>query len=213
MSTPPPMISDAAQARAASFTSRPRELFIAGRWQAAQSGETFDVVDPANERVFARAASGGEADIDAAVKAARKAFESPPWASFTPAQRALMDLGLVEIAAAGAALPLLDYLAAVKAREIMGVAMNLFHQRWDLLLTPTLPIPAFAAGREVPDGDTRKRWTNWTPFTYPFNLTRQPAATVPCGFTRSGLPIGLQIVGRVYDDATVLRAARAFGIR
>jgi aspartyl-tRNA(Asn)/glutamyl-tRNA(Gln) amidotransferase subunit A len=121
-----------------------------------------------------------------------------------------MDPGLVEIAAAGAALPLLDYLAAVKAREIMGVAMNQFHQRWDLLLTPTLPIPAFAAGREVPDGDARKRWTSWTPFTYPFNLTRQPAATVPCGLTKAGLPVGLQIVGALYDDARVLRAARAF---
>jgi aspartyl-tRNA(Asn)/glutamyl-tRNA(Gln) amidotransferase subunit A len=130
--------------------------------------------------------------------------------AFTPAQRGLMDPGLVEIAAAGAALPLLDYLAAVKAREIMGVAMNQFHQRWDLLLTPTLPIPAFAAGREVPDGDARKRWTSWTPFTYPFNLTRQPAATVPCGLTKAGLPVGLQIVGALYDDARVLRAARAF---
>jgi aspartyl-tRNA(Asn)/glutamyl-tRNA(Gln) amidotransferase subunit A len=88
--------------------------------------------------------------------------------------------------------------------------MNLFHREWDLLITPTLPIPAFAAGREVPDGDARKRWMSWTPFTYPFNLTRQPAATVPCGLTKAGLPIGLQIIGALYDDARVLRAARAF---
>jgi aspartyl-tRNA(Asn)/glutamyl-tRNA(Gln) amidotransferase subunit A len=130
--------------------------------------------------------------------------------AFGPEQRRLMDPGLVEIAEAGAALPLLDYLAAVKEREGMGVTMNLFHQRWDLLLTPTLPIPAFAAGREVPDGNTGRRWMSWTPFTYPFNLTRQPAATVPCGLTKSGLPVGLQIVGALYDDARVLRAARAF---
>ncbi len=129
---------------------------------------------------------------------------------FTAEQRGLMDAGLVEIAAAGAALPLLDYLAAVREREVMGVAMNLFHRRWDLMLTPTLPIPAFDAGREVPDGDGNKRWMTWTPFTYPFNLTRQPAATVPCGLTRAGLPVGLQIIGRLYDDARVLRAARAF---
>jgi phenylacetaldehyde dehydrogenase len=96
------MISDAAQARAASFTLRPRELFIAGRWQAAQSGETFDVVDPANERVFARAASGGEADIDVAVKAARKAFESPPWSAMTPAQRARLLLKLADLIEANA---------------------------------------------------------------------------------------------------------------
>jgi aspartyl-tRNA(Asn)/glutamyl-tRNA(Gln) amidotransferase subunit A len=130
--------------------------------------------------------------------------------AFGPEQRRLMDPGLVGIAAAGAALPLLDYLAAVRDREGMGVAMNLFHRRWDLLLTPTLPIPAFTAGREVPDGDAGKRWMSWTPFTYPFNLTRQPAATVPCGLTRAGLPAGLQIVGGLYDDARVLRAARAF---
>jgi aspartyl-tRNA(Asn)/glutamyl-tRNA(Gln) amidotransferase subunit A len=92
----------------------------------------------------------------------------------------------------------------------MGVVMNLFHRRWDLLLTPTLPIPAFAAGRELPHGDPGKRWMRWTPFTYPFNLTRQPAATVPCGLTRGGLPVGLQIVGGPYDDHRVLRAARAF---
>ena len=83
-------------------------------------------------------------------------------------------------------------------------------QRFDLLLLPTMPMPAFEAGQETPVDSANRRWVDWTPFTYPFNLTRQPAATVPCGFTRSGLPIGLQIVGRVYDDATVLRAARAF---
>jgi len=55
-----------------------------------------------------------------------------------------------------------------------------------------------------------KRWTDWTPFSYPFNLTQQPAASVPCGLTADGLPVGLQIVGPRYADALVLRAARAF---
>ena len=64
--------------------------------------------------------------------------------------------------------------------------------------------------RSAPTATARKRWTDWTPFTYPFNLTRQPAATVPCGLTKAGLPVGLQIVGALYDDALVLRAARAF---
>ena len=91
------MISDSARQRAESFTAKPRELFIGGRWQAAKSGETFEVVDPANERVFARASSGGEADIDAAVQAARKAFESAPWPSMTPAQRARLLLKLADL--------------------------------------------------------------------------------------------------------------------
>jgi aspartyl-tRNA(Asn)/glutamyl-tRNA(Gln) amidotransferase subunit A len=50
----------------------------------------------------------------------------------------------------------------------------------------------------------------WTPFSYPFNLTQQPAVTVPCGLTRAGLPMGLQIVGPMFGDALVLRAARAY---
>jgi aspartyl-tRNA(Asn)/glutamyl-tRNA(Gln) amidotransferase subunit A len=50
----------------------------------------------------------------------------------------------------------------------------------------------------------------WTPFSYPFNLTQQPAISVPCGLTQAGLPIGLQIVGRMFDDAMVLRVARAY---
>ena len=53
-------------------------------------------------------------------------------------------------------------------------------------------------------------WMEWTPFTYPFNLTTQPAASICCGFTRDHLPVGLQIAGRMGDDAGVLRAARAF---
>lgn len=129
---------------------------------------------------------------------------------FTPQQRATMDPGLVEIAETGARYTLLEYMAAVKRREDLGTAMNRFHERYDLLLTPSLPIPAFTAGQETPTGSGMKRWTEWTPFTYPFNLTRQPAATVPCGLTKAGLPIGLQLVGPLYGEAAVLRASRAF---
>ncbi|HAE47125.1 MAG TPA: amidase, partial [Tistrella mobilis] len=79
-----------------------------------------------------------------------------------------------------------------------------------LLLTPTLPLTAFKTGREVPEDWPSTRWPTWTPFTYPFNLTGQPAASIPCGFDRDGLPVGLQIVGPVGADALVLRVARAF---
>ena len=130
--------------------------------------------------------------------------------AFTPEQRKLMDPGLVEIAEIGARLSALDHLDAVKQREAMGVKMNLFHQDWDLLLTPTMPLTAFEAGHETPVTSDGARWVDWTPFSYPFNLTRQPAATVPCGLTKEGLPVGLQIVGPSYGDTAVLRAARAF---
>jgi aspartyl-tRNA(Asn)/glutamyl-tRNA(Gln) amidotransferase subunit A len=84
-------------------------------------------------------------------------------------------------------------------------------QRCDLLLTPTLPVTAFTAGLDEPEGWQRSTLAplDWTPFTFPFNLTGQPAATVPCGVDRNGLPVGLQIVGRWRDDGTVLRAATA----
>lgn len=82
---------------------------------------------------------------------------------------------------------------------------------YDVLLTPTLPATAFRVGADAPESDGDPDVPiDWTPFSYPFNLTGQPAATVPCGFDRNGLPIGLQIVGRWRDDVTVLRAAAAF---
>jgi aspartyl-tRNA(Asn)/glutamyl-tRNA(Gln) amidotransferase subunit A len=88
--------------------------------------------------------------------------------------------------------------------------MGEFHRRYDLLLTPTMPIPAFEAGVESPSPrSSGERWTNWASFSYPFNLTQQPAATVPCGFAER-LPVGLQIVGDRHADALVLRAARAY---
>jgi aspartyl-tRNA(Asn)/glutamyl-tRNA(Gln) amidotransferase subunit A len=88
--------------------------------------------------------------------------------------------------------------------------MGEFHEHYDLLLTPTMPIVAFDAGVEVPTGSKEVRWTSWTPFTYPFNMTQQPAASLPCGFTAAGLPVGLQVVGPKHADARVLTACRAF---
>ena len=99
-------------------------------------------------------------------------------------------------------------LQAIRAALILR--MNLFHRKYDLLLTPTVAVPALPAGQDLNDPKTEKHWIDWTPFSYPFNMTRQPAASVPCGLTNAGLPIGLQIVGALFDDATVLRAARAF---
>src|SRR5690606_12345852 len=88
--------------------------------------------------------------------------------------------------------------------------MCLFHESYDLLLTPTMPIAAFEAGVEVPPGSASPRWTGWTPFTYPFNMTQQPAASLPCGFTSDWLPIGLQVVGARHADALVMSACHAF---
>ncbi|MFG2212773.1 amidase [Streptomyces sp. NPDC048638] len=125
------------------------------------------------------------------------------------AARELLDPGLREICEQGARYSALDYLAAVDTRMALGQAMGRFHSAYDLLVTPTEPITAFEAGAEVPKGSGHSRWTGWTPFTYPFNMTQQPAATLPCGVDGDGLPIGVQLVGARHADALVLRAAHA----
>ncbi|MFE7568137.1 amidase [Streptomyces sp. NPDC057539] len=128
---------------------------------------------------------------------------------FGAEQRRLLDPGLREIVALGERYSALDYLAAVDARMELGRRFGRFHESYDLLVTPTLPITAFEAGRETPRGSGQRRWTGWTPFTYPFNLTQQPAASVPCGVDEDGLPIGVQLVAARHADALVLRAAHA----
>ncbi|MEU3848815.1 amidase [Streptomyces sp. NPDC029554] len=126
-----------------------------------------------------------------------------------PHQREVLDPGLREICARGARYSALEYLAAVDVRMGLGRRMGRFHDTYDLLVTPTLPITAFEAGAEVPKGSGHRRWTGWTPFTYPFNMTQQPAASVPVGFDGNGLPVGLQLVAARHRDDLVLRAAHA----
>jgi aspartyl-tRNA(Asn)/glutamyl-tRNA(Gln) amidotransferase subunit A len=130
--------------------------------------------------------------------------------AFSDEQKSKIDPGLIEVAAQGEKIGAHELLDAQQKRGALGAHMNLFHRDYDLLLTPTLSVAAFEAGSECPRTSGGKRWTDWTPFTYPFNLTQQPAASIPCGFTKAGLPVGLQIVGPKYADALVLRAARSF---
>jgi aspartyl-tRNA(Asn)/glutamyl-tRNA(Gln) amidotransferase subunit A len=129
---------------------------------------------------------------------------------FSEEKRKLVDPGLVEVAKEGAKITAAQLLDAQMKRGALGTLMNLFHRDYDLLVTPTLSVAAFDVGMNFPKMSKNESWTDWTPFTYPFNLTQQPAASIPCGFTKDGLPVGLQIVGPKYGDALVLRAARAF---
>ncbi len=129
---------------------------------------------------------------------------------YPPEKRALLDPGLRKMAEEGAAIPLKTYLAANAARGAYGSAMRQFMERYDFLLTPSVATPAFAVGQLSPLDDDGRAWMQWTPFSYPFNLTQQPAASINCGFTRDGLPVGLQIVGRMFDDVGVLAASAAY---
>ncbi|MEN3951377.1 amidase [Iodidimonas sp. SYSU 1G8] len=141
------------------------------------------------------------------------AFWQPMTARYleNASEQALADSDpfLVRSAQKGAQQPIIRHYQAMADRGALMQRMAAFHKDFDLLLAPVTPVPPFKAGRGIygPEGEAYKR--TWTPFTFPFNITGQPAASVPCGFTKAGLPIGLQIVGPWGSEALILRAARA----
>jgi aspartyl-tRNA(Asn)/glutamyl-tRNA(Gln) amidotransferase subunit A len=121
----------------------------------------------------------------------------------------LMDPGLVAECRRGEAVTTEQYVAAVGQRVALGAALRQFFDRYDLLLSPTMPIPAAFA---EPRGDGRPNPNNfpdWMPYTYPFNLTKNPSASIPCDFA-DGLPVGLMVTGPLFDDLAVLQACRAY---
>jgi aspartyl-tRNA(Asn)/glutamyl-tRNA(Gln) amidotransferase subunit A len=120
------------------------------------------------------------------------------------------DPGLIAASPKPGEISAVDYLNADAERTELGRRLGEFFQSYDLLVLPTQPVPALPNGQDLNDPATERHWIDWSPFSYPFNMARLPAATVPCGLTQAGLPIGLQIVGPRYADHRVLRAARAF---
>lgn len=132
------------------------------------------------------------------------------WNTLSPEQQALTDPDFRAEAEIGGRYSALQVQQLNLRRGALGSHMRQFMQRFDLLVTPAVSVPAFDA---KPAGHTPmdpEAMLGWTPFSYPFNLTQQPACTIPCGLTRDGLPIGLQMVGPMFGDAQVLRAARAY---
>ena len=169
-------------------------------------------------KVFAELGAAVE-EVDPEIGDAYEIFRTHWWAGARQVvcgvpqeKRPLLDPLLRGMADTAAAITLDDYFKATQARGQFGARLKMFSADYPILLTPTLPIAAFAAGSIAPETmfEPEGSWASWTPFSYPFNLTQQPAATVPCGFTKAGLPVGLQIVGPMYDDKLVLRVARAF---
>jgi aspartyl-tRNA(Asn)/glutamyl-tRNA(Gln) amidotransferase subunit A len=184
----------------------------------------FAPVEPETREIVASAARAF-ADIGVKVDEVSPDLGDPSWilrtlyggaqagahAARPPEQKAQMDPELVAYAEGASSLTVTEYLRAVAARQALVDVLRQFFERYDLLLTPTLCLPAFplgivgpreVAGREV----THLGWT----LCYPFNYSGQPAVSVPAGWTASGLPVGIQIVGRRLEDALVLRAAAAF---
>jgi aspartyl-tRNA(Asn)/glutamyl-tRNA(Gln) amidotransferase subunit A len=120
------------------------------------------------------------------------------------------DPARAPVVARGLELSAADLAAAQSARAALWERVRRCMRRFDLLATPTVPItpfPVSAHGPQPPVDKGDEPWLAWTPNTYPFNLTGQPAISVPAGLTAAGLPAGLQLVGRWRADRTVLRAA------
>ena len=120
-----------------------------------------------------------------------------------------LDPGLRALAEKGLAITLADYARAFEARSKLARDLALWHRKYDLLLAPVAP----TAGPPVEtlyNSEAFPRWTKGAPYTLPCNLTGQPAASMPAGLTRAGLPVGLQIIGAPRADEVVLRAMRAY---
>jgi aspartyl-tRNA(Asn)/glutamyl-tRNA(Gln) amidotransferase subunit A len=128
------------------------------------------------------------------------------------AWRERMDPGLVACIEDGLGKSAVEYVQARREKLAFWDTVRPLFERYDLLLTPTTSVAAFPVGRLNPEDYPQHRWDwfAWASFTYPFNFTGQPAASVPAGFTPAGLPVGLQIVGRRFADLTVLQASAAF---
>ncbi|HML10686.1 MAG TPA: amidase [Stellaceae bacterium] len=163
------------------------------------------------------------ADLGAVVEEADPFTESPQpvfqalalggfWAllrSMTPEKVAVMDPGLVAACRAGEAVTQEQYIEAIGRRSVIGARLRQFFDRYDILLSPTMPITAPYA---EPHGDGQPDPTNypgWLSYTWAFNLTRNPSASIPCGLA-DGLPIGLMVTGPLYDDLGVLQACHAY---
>ncbi len=174
----------------------------AGRF--ADFGSAFEERDPgwASPRDFHKTIY----EVSIASRQIERAEEHPEWIEATLAQ-------IIENAQKVSAI---EHGKALVARTAFFEQARAFFETCDLLLTPQMPVGAWSkepgpteGPREI-GGQPTPTMFDRLPFTYPFNLTGQPAATVPCGFTSEGLPVGLQIVGRWRDEATVLRAAACF---
>jgi aspartyl-tRNA(Asn)/glutamyl-tRNA(Gln) amidotransferase subunit A len=158
--------------------------------------------------------------VDPPIADPRDCFRTLWWAgagqafrTLGPDKLKLLDPALRKVVKEGQRISLERYLAATQERSQIATVLRRFvGEEFDLLVTPTVAVTAFPVRKLFPDGEgpDAEPWIDWTPFTFPFNLSQQPACSVSCGFTAEGLPVGLQIVGPMFREDLVLRAARAY---
>jgi aspartyl-tRNA(Asn)/glutamyl-tRNA(Gln) amidotransferase subunit A len=130
--------------------------------------------------------------------------------SFVQTQRDLLDPAVAEVLDAALSQDMRDYYEKVFERYAFRDKVRAFFETYDLLLSPVLPITSLDAGKNIPDHLQDRNLVSWVYYTYPFNLTGQPAATVCAGIAADGMPVGIQIVGRALGEYDVVRAAAAF---
>ena len=154
----------------------------------------------------------GFADTHEMIRLMWSAHEAGNRAPFLTQWRARMDPGLVACIEDGLRVSLVDYVQMRDRKLAYWDSVRPLFKTHAILLTPSVSVPAFEVGRLNPAHFPQHAWDwfAWASFSYPFNFTGQPAATVPAGFTASGMPVGLQIVGRRFDDLMVLQASAAF---
>ena len=131
------------------------------------------------------------------------------WRALSKEQQALTDPDFAAQAALGERLDVNAVHQLNQRRGLLGSHLRQFMQRFDLILTPSTAVPAFKALPAGHSAMNSEAMLGWTPFSYPFNLSQQPAISLPCGLTADGLPMGVQLVGPMFADALVLRAAKA----
>lgn len=172
-----------------------------------QAARTFEALGCVVEEVDPRWPESGDV-----IRGLWSAHEAGMYARYLAEWGPRMDPGLVACIEDGRRLGLVEYLELRERKLAYWDAVRALFERHDLLLTPAVSVPALPVGRLNPEGWPQHRWDwfPWASFSYPFNFTGQPAASLPAGFTPAGLPVGLQVVGRRFADLAVLQASAAF---
>lgn len=232
-------VADAALLTTAVAGYDPRDPFsvagpvpdLLGATQASVAGlrvawsTTLGYAQPDPEVAYiARAAAMALADQGAIVEEVEAVFDSDPgdlWTaefyagvgtrlrSVLKTQRDLLDPAVADVLDAALAQEMRAYYESVFRRYALRDAMVRFFARYDVLLSPTLPVTSLEAGCNLPERLLDRSLVTWVFYTYPFNLTGQPAASVCAGLAADGMPVGLQIVGRSLGEADVVRVAAA----
>ena len=125
-------------------------------------------------------------------------------------QRDLLDPAVANVLEAALAQDMRSYYEKVFERYVFRDTMRLFFEKYDILVSPILPVSSLAVGLDIPPHLTDRNLVSWVYYTYPFNLTGQPAGAVCAGIAADGMPVGLQIVGRALGEYDVVRLAAAY---